>query len=51
VETKRPRSYHIQTAIEAYVREFADLQVALDRLRDQSDPVVSARDLRGPLGL
>ena len=50
-ETERPRSFHVHKAIETYVREFADLQIALDRLRDQSDPVVSGRDLRKSLGL
>jgi RHH-type rel operon transcriptional repressor/antitoxin RelB len=50
-ETERPRSFHVHKAVETYVREFADLQVALDRLRDQSDPVVSRRDLRKSLGL
>jgi RHH-type rel operon transcriptional repressor/antitoxin RelB len=50
-ETERPRSFHVQKAIETYVREVADLQIALDRLRDQSDPAVSPRDLRKSLGL
>ena len=50
-ETERPRSFHVHKALEAYVREFADLQIALDRLRDQSDPVVSGRDLRKSVGL
>jgi len=50
-ETERPRSFHVHKAVEAYVRELADLQIALDRLRDQSDPVVSGRDLRKSLGL
>ena len=50
-ETERPRSFHVHKAIETYVREFADLQIAWDRLRDPSDPVVSARDLRKSLGL
>jgi RHH-type rel operon transcriptional repressor/antitoxin RelB len=50
-ETERPRSFHVQKAIETYIREFADFQIALDRLRDQSDPVVSPRDLRKSLGL
>ena len=50
-ETERPRSFHVQKAIETYVREFADLQIALDRMRDQSDPVVSGRDLRKSLGV
>ncbi len=50
-ETERPRSFHVHKALETYVREFADLQIALDRLRDQSDPVVSGRDLKKSLGL
>jgi RHH-type rel operon transcriptional repressor/antitoxin RelB len=50
-ETERPRSFHVHKAIETYVREFADLQVALDRLRDQNDPLATGRDLRKSLGL
>ena len=50
-ETERPRSFHVHKAIETYVREFADLQIALDRLRDPNDPVVPGRDLRKSLGL
>jgi RHH-type rel operon transcriptional repressor/antitoxin RelB len=50
-ETERSRSFHARKAVETYVREFADLQIALDRLRDQSDPVVSGRDLKKSLGL
>ena len=50
-ETERPRSFHVHKAVETYVREFADLQIALDRLRDPSDPVVSGRDLRKSVGL
>ncbi len=50
-ETERPRSFHVHKAVETYVREFADLQIALDRLRDQSDPVVSGRDVKKSLGL
>ena len=32
-ETDRPRSYIIQKAIEVYLEDYSDLQVALDRLR------------------
>ena len=35
-ETDRPRSYIIQKAIEVYLEDYSDLQVALDRLRDKS---------------
>ena len=50
-ETERPRSFHIQKALESYIEDFADVQIALDRLRDQRDPVVSSRELRKSLGL
>lgn len=50
-ETERPRSFHIQKALESYIEDFADVQIALDRLRDQKDPVVSRREMRKSLGL
>ncbi len=51
VQTERPRSFHVHKALETYVREFADLQIALDRLHDQGDPAISPHDLRDSLGL
>jgi len=50
-ETERPRSFHVQKALEFYIEDFADVQIALDRLRDQKDPVVSSREMRKSLGL
>jgi len=50
-EVERPKSFIIQKAIEAYLEEYADLQIALDRLRDTSDAVVSSKDMRKSLGL
>lgn len=50
-ETERPRSYIIQKALESYIEDYADLQVALDRLHDKTDPVISGKDLRRSLGL
>ena len=50
-ETERPRSFHIQKAIEAYIEDFADLRIALDRLRDPKDLVFSGSELRKSLGL
>ena len=34
-ETERPRSFIIQKALESYIEDFADLQIALDRLHDR----------------
>ena len=50
-ETDRPRSYIIQKALESYLEDFADLQIALDRLRDKSDPLVTSAEMRKSLGL
>jgi RHH-type rel operon transcriptional repressor/antitoxin RelB len=50
-ETERPRSFIIQKALESYIEDFADLQIALDRLHDKSDPILSGRELRKSLGL
>ena len=50
-ETERPRSFIIQKALESYIEDFADLQIALDRLRDKTDAIVSGKELRKSLGL
>ena len=50
-ETERSKSFHIQKAIETYLEEFADVQIALDRLRDQNDPLISSEELRAEVGL
>lgn len=50
-ETERPRSFIIQKALESYIEDFADLQIALDRLHDKSDAVISGRELRKSLGI
>ena len=50
-ETERPKSFHVQKALEAYLGELADLQVALDRLHDTADPVIPIEDMRKELEL
>ena len=47
--TERSRSFHIQQALKSYLREQADLQIALDRLQDSTDPVVSLKDMKKSL--
>ena len=46
----RSKSYVILKALEAYLADYADYQVALDRLRDKEDPVISAAEMRKRLG-
>ncbi len=48
--TERSKTYLIRKALEAYLEDYADYQVALDRLRDKDDPVISATELRKRLG-
>lgn len=50
-ETERSRSFLIQKALEAYLDELADLQIALDRLRDVTDPIISVDEMREELDL
>lgn len=49
--TERSKSFVIQKALEAYLEEQADLQIALDRLNDPTDPVISLEDMRSELGV
>ena len=49
--TERSRSFLIKKAIESYIDEQADLQIALDRLRDTSDTEISITDLRKKLNV
>ena len=45
-DTDRPRTYLIVKALESYLAEYGDYQIALDRLRDKDDPVLSGAELR-----
>lgn len=49
--TERSRSYLIRKAVETYVAEYADYQLAQERLYDRTDAVISGRELRKRLGL
>ncbi|MBN2568787.1 MAG: ribbon-helix-helix protein, CopG family [Deltaproteobacteria bacterium] len=50
-ETERSKSFHVQKALDAYLADLADLQVAYDRLRDTTDQVISIEDMRKDLEL
>lgn len=49
-DTDRTKSYLIKKAIEQYLEEFADYQLALDRLNDKDDEIISSKQLRKRLG-
>lgn len=44
--TDRTKTYLILQALEAYLDEHADYQVALDRLMDKDDPIISSTEIR-----
>lgn len=48
-ETERSRSFLIQKALEAYLDEMADFQIALDRLHDATDPIISLDEMKKEL--
>ncbi len=50
-ETERPRSYIMQKALESYMEDYADLQIALNRLHDKTDATISGKELRKSLGV
>ena len=49
-ELDRPRSYVIRKAVEAYIDERADYEVALGRLKDKDDKIISGKELKKRLG-
>ncbi len=51
METERSRSFVITKAVENYLDDVADFQVALDRLHDTSDSIISSKDMRASLGI
>jgi metal-responsive CopG/Arc/MetJ family transcriptional regulator len=46
LETEQARSFHIQKEVGMYIRKYADLQIALDRLNDPVDRVISLQEMR-----
>ena len=49
-ELRRTRAELIRRAVEIYLAEYADHQIALDRLNDPADPIVSTDEMRRDLG-
>lgn len=48
--TKRPRSFLVLKALDAYLADYADYQIALDRLRDKDDEIISSAELKRRVG-
>ena len=50
-ETERAKAFHVQKAIEIYIKEYADLQIPLDRLHNFNDETISTKEMRDMLDL
>ena len=51
LETERSKSFPVTKAVEKYLKDFADLQIALDRLKNKDDELISSDDFRAEIGL
>jgi RHH-type transcriptional regulator, rel operon repressor / antitoxin RelB len=47
----RSKGYLIKKAVENYLEEYSDYLIALERLNDKDDRVISGDDMRERLGL
>ncbi|KRT66061.1 MAG: DNA-binding domain-containing protein [Candidatus Dadabacteria bacterium CSP1-2] len=50
-EASKSKSFHIKRAIKAYLEEYYYLKIALARLKDKNDRLITDEELRKALGL
>jgi RHH-type rel operon transcriptional repressor/antitoxin RelB len=50
-DTERPKSYFIKKALELYLEEYDDYQIALTRRADKDDEALTLAQARKALGL
>jgi RHH-type transcriptional regulator, rel operon repressor / antitoxin RelB len=50
-EIHRNKTFIIKSALEKYLDEYADYQIALDRLRDKDDKIITSNEMRKTLGI
>ncbi len=46
----RTKSFIVRKALETYMRDYVDYQIALDRLNDKDDAILSSKEMRASLG-
>lgn len=49
--SERPRTYLIKKALENYLDEYRDYRIAVERLHDRDDGIISPAALRKKLGV
>jgi len=47
----RPKTYVIKKAIEEYLEEYTDYLIAIERLNDKNNKIISSKELRNQLGI
>ena len=47
----RPKTYLVKKALEAYLEEYSDYLIALERLNDKDDEIISSDEMRERLEL
>jgi len=45
-EMDRPKSFVIRKALELFINEYVDYLIALDRLRDKDDSIITSKEMR-----
>jgi len=48
---ERPKTFIIKKAIENYIDEYSDYEIALERLNDKDDKIISSSELKKNIGL
>jgi predicted DNA-binding protein len=51
VSLERSRAYLVKKAMEMYLSEYADYLIALERLRDKDDDILSSQEMKHLLGI
>jgi predicted DNA-binding protein len=51
VSLERSRAYLVKKAVEMYLSEYADYLIALERLRDKDDNIISSQEMKNLLGI
>lgn len=51
VSLERSRAYLVKKAVEMYISEYADYHIALERLRDKDDDILSSQEMKNLLGI
>ena len=51
-KTSKPKSFHLRRAIRAYIEEYRDLEIALERSKNKKkDRLITSEQLKKALGI